>query len=144
MMNVAGRCGVLVGLMLCVVACGESPATPTSPTASTSPPAGPFPDVLRPARVYAFVDAPSNVADYTRASRFVLYDDGSFALQYGRGEYRGTYTEADALIVFQWEGGSAAVPWGATGSLSGDLLSVRYNVIMLLDDFEDAVYARTD
>ncbi len=69
MMNVAGRCGVLVGLMVCVVACGVSPATPISPTASTSPisstspQAGPFPDVLRPARVYTFVDAPSNVAD---------------------------------------------------------------------------------
>ncbi len=100
--------------------------------------------MLRPARVYTFVDAPANVADYTRASRFVLYEDGSFALQYGRGEYRGTYTEANALIVFQWEGGSAAGPWGATGSLSGDRLSVRYNIIMLLTDFEDAVYARTD
>jgi hypothetical protein len=81
------------------------------------------------------------VHDYTRNSRFVLYDNGGFVLQFvGRGEYRGGYTEANGVITFEWEGWSAAGPWGATGLLSDDRLSVRYNIIMGLTDFEDAVY----
>ncbi len=56
--------------------------------------------------------------DLTTASRFVLYDNGAFELQYvGLGEYRGGYTEANGVINFQWEGWSTAGPWGATGTV---------------------------
>jgi hypothetical protein len=48
---------------------------------------------------------------------------------------------ADGVITFDWEGWSAAGPWGATGSIRGDSLTVEYNLIMQLTDFEDAVYA---
>jgi hypothetical protein len=83
--------------------------------------------------------------DFTKDSRFVLYENGAFVLQFfGRVvvEYRGRYTEADGDVIFEWEGWSVAGPWGATGSLSGDALSVRYNIIMQMSDFEDGVYRR--
>ena len=36
----------------------------------------------------------------------------------------------------------AAGPWGATGTLRGDTLTVGYNTVMSMSDFEDAVYLR--
>ena len=80
--------------------------------------------------------------DYTKQSRFVLYDNGAFALQYvSLGiEYRGGYTESNGVITFQWEGWSSAGAWGATGTLKDGSLTVQYNLIMGLSDFEDAVY----
>jgi hypothetical protein len=82
------------------------------------------------------------VRDYTKQSRFVVYDDGAFALQYvSLGiEYRGGYTESNGVVTFQWEGWSTAGPWGATGTLKDGSLTVQYNLIMGLSDFEDAVY----
>jgi hypothetical protein len=85
------------------------------------------------------------VSDYTKQSRFVLYDNGGFVLKYvALGlEYRGRYTDAGGVITFDWEGWSTAGEWGATGTLKGDSLTVQYNLIMQLTDFEDAVYALT-
>jgi hypothetical protein len=79
----------------------------------------------------------------------VLYDDGTFALQYlesqGAFEYHGTYTEANAVITFRWKANQdVTAPWRpATGTLTDDFLTVRYDLIMQLDDFEDAAYVRT-
>lgn len=155
MMNAAIRCGALVGLLVFANACADSvtPTGPTTPTATTAspptpPPGSGFPGVTRPARIYLFARELSYpVREYTRGSRYVLYDDGTFALQYlqsqGSSEYRGTYKDANGLITFGWEGWSAAGPWGATGSLNDDSLTVRYNLIMELTDFENAVYLRT-
>ena len=104
---------------------------------------GPFPPPSGPSRVYDFA-APLTriVADYTRASRYVLYDNGAFELQYYRlgGSYRGRYEQTETGVTFHWEGSSGAGPWGASASLSGDTLTVRYNFIMQMTDFEDAVY----
>jgi hypothetical protein len=98
-----------------------------------------------PSRTFVFDRELSyRVSNYTRDSRFVLYDNGAFELQYvglGRG-YRGGYTEANDVIVFEWEGWSAAGPWGATGTVKGDSMTVQYNLIMQLTDFEDAGYVR--
>ena len=62
-------------------------------------------------------------------------------LQYPAGEYRGRYTEANGVITFQWDGWSTAGPWGATGTINGSSLTVEYNLIMQLSDFENAVYS---
>ena len=43
------------------------------------------------------------------------------------------------MIKFEWEGWSVAGPWGATGTLKGDSLTVHYNEIMRHTDFEDAL-----
>ena len=43
--------------------------------------------------------------------------------------------EEDNFIVFEWR------DWGlATASLTGDSMSVRYNGLMQMSDFEDGVY----
>jgi hypothetical protein len=85
----------------------------------------------------------NRVSDYTIHSRFVLYDNGGFVLQFptvaGDG-YRGGYTEVNGAITFEWEGWNPAGPWGAAGILNGNSLTVQYNSIMQGTDFEDAVY----
>ena len=83
------------------------------------------------------------VSEYTEKSRFVLYDNGAFALQYpalGGHIYRGSYTEENGVLYFKFEGD---VQWSATGKLEGDSLKVQSNTMMQMDDFENAVYART-
>ena len=147
-MNTTVRHCAVVALLVLSASCGSS--APSSPTATPQPPANPsptppptptFPPLSGPSRTFIF-DHPLSypVSDYTKKSRFVLYDDGAFVLQYDVGEYRGGYTAANGVITFAWEGWSAAGPWGATGVLNGDSLTVNYNDIMQLTDFEDAVY----
>jgi hypothetical protein len=140
----------IIGLLVLSAACGNS--APTSPSGTSQPivrssptptPPTNLPPLSGSSRTFSFDRELSYpVRDYTKGSRFVLYDNGAFVLQYeGLGDYRGTYTEADGVIRFEWEGWSVAGPWGATGTVKDDLLTVRYNVIMQLDDFEDAVYS---
>jgi hypothetical protein len=122
-------------------------APASAPTPAPAAYRGTFPPVSAPARVYVGVvnDPISPMHGSPLASRYVLYDDGRFALQYSSAnypffEYRGTYREANAVVTFEWEGWSVAGPWGATGSVTGDSLNVRYNEIMQLSDFVDGVY----
>ena len=157
MVNLTVRCGTLVALLALASACGDV-ARPTGPTSTPpapttdSTPSSPraFPAVSRPARIYVAVHSPSYpMHGSPLASRYVLYDDGTFALQYSSAnypffEYRGAYREANALITFEWEGWSVAGPWGATGKISDDALAVQYNLIMQLSDFEDGIYIRTE
>jgi hypothetical protein len=100
-----------------------------------------------PSRTFVFDRELSyRVSDYTQKSRFVLYDNGAFVLQYpslGDRGYRGGYADASGVIAFEWEGWSATGPWGATGTLKDDSLTVQYNQVMQLTDFEDSVYLRT-
>ena len=147
---------VLLTLLVSVVAaCHDAPTAPaweSELAIAKDPGDAPFPPLAGPGRIYAFSrslwgwGAGGGVMEYTRQSRYVLYDDGSFALQmwlgaWGAGEYRGTYEmESDGRIDFAWEGWSRAGPWGATGTLSKDTLSVRYNLVMMMTDFEDAEY----
>lgn len=120
-----------------------TPFVPEPPIAPTQAPV--VPGVVPPAGTYGFIDTGLNVLPYTRASRFVLGDDGRFELRYeGIGHYRGAYAysrETDS-ITFRWEGWSVAGPWGATGSIKDDVLTVSFNIIMQLSDFEDASYKR--
>ena len=143
--------GAVLALLVLSAACGSS--GPTSPTGTsqspalsspTPPPSTSLPPLSGPSRAFIFDrDVSYGVSAYTKKSRFVLYDNGAFVLKYeGLGvEYRGRYSEADGAIAFEWEGWSGAGPWGATGTLKGDALTVQYNVIMQLTDFENAVYA---
>ena len=149
-MTTTVRRGTVAVLLVLFAACGSS--APTSPTgtnqpsaalSSTPPPPISFPPSSGPSRTFIFEHELSyRVSDYTKQSRFVLYDNGAFVLQYVGlgGEYRGAYREANGVIAFEWEGWSVAGPWGATGTIKGDSLTVRYNLIMQLTDFEDAVY----
>lgn len=126
--------------------CGSSDGTvarpiPTAPTVVGSP----YPAVQQPARVFD-VSGPVSypLSTWTLASRYVLYDDGAFVLQFLSGRnYTGRYQQQNGDVTFQWDGGSAAGPWGATGTMTAEALTVRYNVIMQLSDFEDAIYRRS-
>ena len=141
--------GFAVMAVLGVVSgCDSSTITvPTSPSVTVVPartPAAPsnFPPLTGPGRVFVFDHQSSYpVNSYTKDSRLVLYDNGAFELQYtGIGGYPGKYTATNGVIVFEWQGWSLAGPWGATATLSGESLTMQYNLIMQLTDFEDAVY----
>ena len=137
-------------LMLCSACADSRPTAPTAVTVSTptavavpAPAPRVFPPLEGSSRTFNFERALSySVRDYTRGSRFVLFDNGAFMLEYPHiPGYRGKYTESNGVLTFEWEGWSTAGPWGATGTIKGDSLAVEYNLIMMLSDFEDAVYA---
>ena len=153
--------GAVVVIVVLSAACGSS--TPTSPTAtSTAPPAATsapptvppqpqidFPPPAGPSRTFIFDRQLSYpVRDFTRQSRFVLYDNGAFELQYppsqyGPGLFRGAYQHANGvtLLLFQFQGRIVGTPWtDATASLKGNSLTLEYHEIMQHADFENAVY----
>ena len=145
-MNTVRR-GTVIALVMLVVGCGDTgPAAPTDARqppvpAPSTPPATSFPPPSGPSRTFVFGRELLHPASgYTSTSRFVLYDNGAFVLQYpslGGPGYRGAYQQVNGVITFDWEGAGS---WWATGTLSGDSLTVRYNDIMRWSDFEDAVY----
>lgn len=151
-MHSAIRVSASVVILLFCAACQESrPTAPTAVTATLSTPAPAplptsiFPPLQGPSRTFNF-DRPLSypVQRYTESSRFVLFENGAFILEYPSlgGGYRGSYKEADGLINFTWEGWSRAGDWGASGEITGDTLTVRYNFIMSMSDFDDAIYVK--
>jgi hypothetical protein len=142
-MRYAVLCGSAI-VLLAIGACSGSPSTPSSGAGRQPSSGAPAPAPAGPSRIFGSATALTYpLAAYTVSSRYVLYDDGAFALEYPSGEYRGTYQESGGTITFNWEGTSSAGPWGATGTLENDRLVVRYNLVMQLTDFEDAVYRRS-
>lgn len=150
MERIARPIGCLLAMAL-LGACSHSPVAPTPPAgvdppATSAPPAPTAKPPLPPlseGRVFAFQSAAQTgqtLAWYTPGSRYVLFDNGMFVLEYPHGSYRGTYKQDGPTITFEWEGWSVAGPWGATGTLLDDQLTVRYNMIMIMSDFEDAIY----
>lgn len=140
MTNTTVRYGALGALLTCFIACSEvnPPTAPIlrAPT-STSPPdqIPTFPAVLRPARIYVHLNAAA-------PSRFVFYDDGTFVLQYATFnnrslEYPGTYSTDGTNISLDF-----GMARAATGTLTDDSFTVKYNDIMQHSDFQDAVYTR--
>ncbi len=136
-MNAAVRFAVLSGLCGLATACMDRRA-PTAPSVMTPTPTSwhdfvpSFPAVSRPARIY--VDP---------LSRYVLYDDDTFALQYSIPsnpffEYRGAYIETHGVLAFDFGSGFG----GASGSIAEDSLTVNYGEIMEHSDFYDGVYRR--
>jgi hypothetical protein len=80
-------------------------------------------------------------------SRYVLYDDGSFELQFVSGargffSYAGTYTRSGGDLTLNFSDRDTAGAWTGTAALSGDQMSVKYNVIMMGADFVDGVYKK--
>ena len=147
MLSHSVRFAALLAIVAVMTGCDRAlPSAPTRTIPQSLPPApAPAPFPVEGARVFVYASARGAVMPYTLASRFVLHDNGTFALQYlsgsqGSNEYRGTYTEVDGLVTFHWEGWSTAGSWGATGVLTGDSLAVTFNMIMLLSDFENATY----
>jgi hypothetical protein len=111
-----------------------------------------FPPLSGPSRTFIFSRAESYpVSDFTKQSKFVLYDNGAFALQYpasqsGSGLYRGAYKDesGNIMFLFEFQGRSVGEQWDdATGVLKGDSLTIQYDLLMQHSDFENAVYVLT-
>lgn len=123
-----------------------APVTPVTPPVPAAPFDPAFPTLARAGEVY-LAEEGLYASIRNLASRFVLYGDGTFALQFADSrdffEYLGRYTRADSVVTFDWDAWSTAGAWGATATLRGDSLVVRYNVIMRLTDFIDGTYVRS-
>ena len=129
--------------------------TPVPPI--TAPPTPPvpalgFPSLTQSGQIYvapiSLYDAYASYHGSSLPTRYVLYDDSTFTLQFlsarfGFFEYTGRYSRLNSQITFTWNGWSTAGPWGADGTLRGDSLSVTYNTIMMLTDFIDGTYIHT-
>lgn len=81
------------------------------------------------------------------AKRYVFYNDSAFAAQYlspwgSLYDYGGRFVRQDSIIHLYFDNGSVAGSWEARATLSGDSLTVRYNALMSLDDFEDGIFVR--
>lgn len=108
---------------------------------------GPKPPTFTgPYRVFNFA-APAGhpVGRFTQKSRYVLYDDGAFFLEFFEywspsRFYSGVYQENEGTINFDWRG--RVGDWAATGVEANGRLTVKYNWEMGMIDFEDAVYVQ--
>jgi hypothetical protein len=151
-MGVALRVSIAAAVVV-LCACGQ-PTSPLSPSigpfASNKPSPVGFPAITEPARIFVVESAPA-LPEYgsPMPSRYVLYDDGRFALQYLSltrpfFQYTGRYTDVNGAITFNWNAANLAGSWGATGALTAGRLTVHYNTVMILDDFEDGVYVLAD
>ena len=115
-----------------------APPPPPLPPPPPVPRGGPFPG----AGTYAFVSSPSGraVYPYTADSRYVLYDDGTFALRSPSSgfEWKGRYKYENEHVTFDFDWNSQNE--GAVGVFDGNRMTVTYNWYMAMSDFEDAVY----
>jgi hypothetical protein len=139
------RSGAAVALLVVMAACGSSShPSPTAISPVLPSPTDFFPPLSGPWRTFVFAHELSDpVSGITKTSRFVLYDNGAFVLQYlslGDTGFRGRYTRANDVLTFQFEASNVNAPWEATGFLKDSSLTVQYNGIMQLNDFENAVY----
>ena len=156
-MNTTVHRGAVVMVLVLLAACGGSgPTSPTGTTPPFTPPPPPppspqidFPPLSGPSRTFIFDRELSyRVRDFTQKSRFVLYANGAFELQYppsqyGPGLFRGQYQDANGVLMFLFEfnGRRVGSPFDdATGTLKGDSLTVQYHELMQHADFENAVY----
>ena len=136
------RCGSLLGVLILGLACGSE--QPTGPGRVPPPTVTQPPQELpsgEPVATYVFSGPLNyNVSGFTGGSQYLLYGNGTFGLRYDAFAhvYLGTYRQDYDTIGF-WFGGQ----FGATGTLKGDLLEVRYSEMMHHADFEDAVYRRS-
>ena len=129
-------------------ACEPRPSDPLPPNQVYSnppvPPVTGFPQPTRAATIYLGQPDIYQWLPSAPPTRFVFYEDSSFALQFafpsGLLEYAGHFARTDSAFDLRFDGASAAGPWIATGALRGDTLSVTYNVIMMLSDFSDGKY----
>jgi hypothetical protein len=139
------RCVTLFTFLVLSIGCdnGFRPTTPsplpTQPAPAVPPPVAGIID----GSTYRFSGSLAYpISGYTSESTYVLDDHGRFLLQYPfqSGNYPGSYRQDNGVLSFQFDGD---VRWQATGTLTGDLMAVRYNLLMHLTDFENAAYTRS-
>lgn len=121
---------VRLAAFVCAMAAGacDTASRPTAPSSA-------------PSARYQFIGPLSYaVSGYTAESSYEL-NRGQFTFRYGSlgTSYVGTYQQEGSHVDFRF---AVDGRWDAVGTLNGDSLEVRYNEIMGLTDFEDAVYRR--
>ena len=126
----ARRLILFCSLVSVTAACGDSTTGP------------PIPPLVRVTAVYEDTDSTSH------RSRYVLYNDTTFSLQYWRRgsgpfDYRGRYVATDSVINFSFDFFNLTGPWHSTGVLRGDEMIVSYNAIMAMVDFIGGRHVRT-
>jgi hypothetical protein len=156
MRRLSSLAAVLAFLLCLSTGCTDAvqPDPPPVVPPVVEPPApvlGDFPALSRPGEIYnepgglysAYVDYHGG----TPLTRYVLYQDGTFGLQFlsprhGFHEFSGQYSRTGLRITLTFDGANTAGPWLASGILSGDSMAVEYNLVMGLADFIDGVYVR--
>ena len=146
------RAVALAGVVAFTAGCRPSGPTtgPTPPTPSPAAPPAPQPPTIEvpplegPSSLDVFGGTLIHpVREYTRHSQFVVYDTGGFTLHYTTvpgTPYVGAYRRENNQIVFTF---ASSGQWTAIGTVVGDSMEVRFNEIMQLTDFEDAIYVRS-
>jgi hypothetical protein len=148
------RCMLLAALLPLATACmdGNGPTSaalgrPGSvPPQSPQPPAPlpPPPTISGPAALYQRVTPSSYGSD---AYLLSLGADSAFVIEFPDGSsswgWAGRYERTDSTIVFHYNAWSAAGGLEGRGTLRGDTLFIKYNVIMQMTDFEDGAYVRS-
>ena len=143
--------------LLCMVSCSDrSPTQPQTLTVQARPHVGhplPIPNPLFPAltRPGEIFYAPHGLYSYFNdyhvgelLSRFVLYSDSTFALQYwsplfGSFAYGGRYYNAPHhCLAFDWNSADC----GADAHRDGDRLDVQFTLSMQMNDFMNGVYIK--
>jgi len=147
------QCAVVAALAIALAGCAEITQPTESVTYVPGPPPTPFvptfPPLSQPGRIYTAADSlygyvANSDGRSGLASRFVLYDSGSFALQFSSWsrpplEYRGSYATVGSALTFTFD----EKRWVATGTLRSDSLVVGYNADASLSDFADGMYVRS-
>jgi len=136
----------LLALLVVSASCADTklpnpPTAPAQPAVPASPTPAPTPGT--PSRAFTFDPSTVPFFAYTSASRYVLYDDGTFALVFPslqNWELRGRYREASGRITFDFDWNAQRA--GATAVLAGNSMTVTYNEMMYMSDFENGVYLR--
>jgi hypothetical protein len=132
------RVVLLLGALIALPLGCSDQFTPVETTPSFIQPSGRplFPAITRQAAIFRADSLPGIRAF---ASQYVLYPDGTFALQSTDGErffqITGHYTRADSVVTFDFSRDN----W-STGTLRETVLDVRYNETMSKSDFVDGRY----
>lgn len=122
------------------------PRGPLPPVTYGTPP--PFPVISDAIAIYTgpegLYDAFAAMHGSSLPTRYVFFRDSTFRLQFASALFgvltnSGRYSRTDLTFTFHWDGAEA----GATGTLRGDTLDIRYNEKMSMSDFIDGPYVRS-
>jgi hypothetical protein len=135
---------IVIFAALIAVGCSDGSSSEPIPAVEPWKPANPVPPATPAPEILATFDRLSP-SSFPGTSRYVLYKDSSFALEYttnsgfGPFAYPGRFTLTDSLVRFSFTH-TAGPDWVADAVLRHTVLAVRYNYAMQFSDFEDGDY----